>query len=243
MVMTNGEELTTLRGGGKFGKAFNQAWDRWRVAPQVCYRLVRGGVNLFTFNQRSKKTLRELIKEVAEREVCLELKRDKKTGKLRVLRVALQVKVVVTVAKGQFRLAEIMRVYTKGDPVLKSGSYALSETIKRDEFPRVAAKRGFKEEWKIDVDENDLRPLVRFPIIPPLSEGSPLEVYDGGDSTTPMPTANDEYPSSVYDGIWSVTNTQWYEIDLPTMPWEEKDWKGDVYVANDNGVLSYVQRI
>lgn len=113
--------------------------------------LLKGrGINVDTFDQVSRKTLRQLHEEIEERDVVLGY--DKKLG--RVIRTALSVKVLI-IAEG-FQLLEIKREHRDGTVIEKLKQWSISETRKRGELVFDAAVRGLSEECGLTVRPEEL---------------------------------------------------------------------------------------
>lgn len=119
--------------------------------------LSSGGIDITDFDQRGNKTLKDLYKEVAERDVVLF--KDPVSG--RIVRHALSVKLIIKTSDAW--LLETKRVYANGTEVQMIREWSISETRKRGEDALDCAIRGVYEELGVIVgDPTELKNRLVF---------------------------------------------------------------------------------
>lgn len=119
-----------------------------------------GGMNVETFDEDGHKTLEELEMELDSRDITLT--NEVIDGRVRAVRVALNVKVLVSSRIGT--LCEVGRHFRPRVGYNRSilwafKTWGLSETRKRKETALEAAIRGFYEEHGLRIAKDKLRPL------------------------------------------------------------------------------------
>jgi len=121
--------------------------------------LLGRGVDIDTFDSRSKKSLAQLHREIADRDVVLTY--DKKNK--RILRTAMSVKILIKA--GGYQLHEVKRKYANGQVLEHLREWSISETRKREESVLDAAVRGLREECELDVRHDQLTPWHEYDVI------------------------------------------------------------------------------
>ena len=117
---------------------------------------------------------------------------DKNTG--HIIRFSRSVRVLITVESYKYKLLEIARQY-QDQIVYKTQSWSVSETRKIGEPSEEAAVRGLYEELRLCVKPDTLVKLHFLEISP--------------------------HRSSVYNGLWSYSESDGFKLNLDKMPWKE----------------------